>query len=389
MTRPTPGLAAGASREEADVAIIGGGPAGAAAAIFLARLGCRVVLFERNRLGEPKLCGEFLSPEAMPVLEALGVASRLARHSPPSVTEVRITTPSGRSWCAPLPAAGLGVSRSVLDAELLDSAAAGGVEVRRASSVHRIRGGDGLDGEIEGVGPEGPFRAIARAVLLATGKASPLIPGGDGSPGWRAFQAHFKGSAVAPRVELHAFHDGYLGLIDVERGRSNLCMLVRRDPRLRPNRPDAFVQRAAVCNAGFAAWLSGARRVSAWSSTSRIDLRREEPAPPHGPLRIGDAAGLVAPLTGDGQAMALRSAALVAPILFDLLRSRLDPTQARLLYGRAWREEFHARLRDARILQRLLLSRTALQAALLVLPHAPRVGRAILQRTRGPVACAP
>jgi flavin-dependent dehydrogenase len=166
-------------------------------------------------------------------------------------------------------------------------------------------------------------------------------------------------------------------------------MLVRRDPTQRPNRADAFVARAREGNRSFRSWIAEARRVSEWRSTPRLDFAREEPAPTDGPLRIGDSAGTVAPIAGDGQAMALRSAQLAAPILFDHFQGRLDALAARALYRQVWREEFQGRLRTARLLQRLLLSSSGLRASMLLLPRLPQIGRLLIQHSRGAVACAP
>jgi flavin-dependent dehydrogenase len=383
-----PSRRAGRARD-AEVAIVGGGPAGAAAAIHLARLGRRVVLFERSLPGRPKLCGDFLSPDAILILARLGVLPAIERFDPPRVHEVRVTASDGSGWTAPLPAPGWGLTRERLDETLLQQAASAGTDIRRGWIVHRLRAEAGLEALLEGAGPEGPFRFEAGAALLATGKASPLTGRRASAPSFLAFQAHYEGPPISPRVEIHAFHGGYLGLIDVENGRRNLCMLVRFDATQRPNRPEAFVARAVEGNPSFASWLAQARRISEWHSTPHLDFARREPAPIGGALCIGDAAGVVAPIAGDGQAMALRSAQLVAPILFDHFQGRLDPLMARSLYRNVWREEFQGRMRTARFLQRMLLSSPAVRAAVRLLPRAPQVGRLLIEHTRGPVACAP
>jgi flavin-dependent dehydrogenase len=256
---------------------------------------------------------------------------------------------------------------------------------RRTGTRGSAAGAESLGGEVVGRGPAGAIRLRAAVILVATGKASPLTPRSGEAPGLLAFQAHHEGPPISPRVELYTFPGGYLGLIDVEGGRGNLCMLVRRDAAQRPNRPEAFVERAAAHNRLLSDWLARARRVSPWTATPRLDFAHEEPAPQGGPLRIGDAAGSVAPMAGDGQAMALRSAFLVAPILFDFLQDRIQAGAARWRYRRIWHDEFHSRLRDARLLQRVLLSGGALRAALLVLPRVPGLGRLLIDRTRGPV----
>ncbi len=368
-----------------EIAVVGGGPAGAAAAIFLARLGRSCAVLERSRPGSAKLCGEFLSPDAFPLLRATGVHDELASLAPPEVDRVRIIGPGGRSWESLLPAAGWGLSRDALDESLLARAASEGVRVLRGFTVRRWIGAGLGETVVEATGVDGALRIGARAVLLATGKASALATGAPeiGPSRLLAFQAHHEGPTLGSRVELHAFAGGYVGLIDLEGGRRNLCMLVRRDVA-GPMRPETALAEGSRSSPSLAAWLARARRVAPWTSTPRIELSRTDPVPIDGPIRLGDAAGLLAPLLGDGRSMALRSAQIAAPIVFDFLRGRLDGASARDAYREAWHAEFDRRIRAGRLLHSLLVHPAALGASLAVLSRIPSLGRIAIQGTRGP-----
>ena len=109
-----------------DVAIAGGGPAGSALAIHLARAGRRVMLFERDRFPRDKLCGEFLSPEARALLLELGCLDEVLASGAVPIRRARFTSVRGRILEFPLPGEGLGISRAALDGILFRQAAASG-----------------------------------------------------------------------------------------------------------------------------------------------------------------------------------------------------------------------------------------------------------------------
>ncbi|MDM7914766.1 MAG: FAD-dependent monooxygenase, partial [Candidatus Eisenbacteria bacterium] len=255
----------------AETVVVGGGPAGAASALFLARLGHRCLLLERSVPGERKLCGEFLSPEMLPLLRRLGVGETLAARGPARIRSVRITAPrSRRAWEAELPAEGWGLSRAAVDEALLQAAEREGVTVARGTMAVSIS----IDRADRAAPPaavlavrpareSGTVAIRARAVLLATGKtASPARQSRFARPSrFLAFQAHFEGPALGPRVELHAFRGGYVGLIDIEGGARNLCMLAPRMPS-RPAVADDLLAMALAENETLAQWLTCARGVS-------------------------------------------------------------------------------------------------------------------------------
>ena len=122
------------------MAVVGGGPAGCAAAIALAEAGARVILFEARTYPHDKLCGEFLSPECAALLERLGMTGPLQALHPVPIEHVSITAPDGRAWQTAFPAPAWGLTRSALDAALAERAAALGVSVCEGTEVTGIAG---------------------------------------------------------------------------------------------------------------------------------------------------------------------------------------------------------------------------------------------------------
>src|SRR6188472_209102 len=111
-----------------DTIVVGGGLAGAAFALASARLGGRVAIVERTRVPHHKICGDFLSAEAQHMLAHLGID--LAAMQPRPAYRLRLAA-GARSAVAPLPFAGVSVSRKLLDEALLQAAERAGVAVMR------------------------------------------------------------------------------------------------------------------------------------------------------------------------------------------------------------------------------------------------------------------
>ncbi len=292
-----------------DAVVVGGGLAGSAAAGRLAMAGRRVVLIERERGPHDKVCGEFLSGEAEEELAALDL--HLARHGAAPITAVRLV--AGRTVAAAdLPFAAWGLSRRRLDELLLDDAARRGAVVKRGAAVKvtqsRRRGRAGRD--------RWRRQLVRCAALLATGKHE--------LRGWRRARVstsiglklhlHLADSqrrALAGSVELTLFAGGYAGLQLVEDGMANLCLVVSRNrfaslgrdwrrlvaavPHLTSRLSDArAVQTRPLAVAGMPyGWLA----------------EGDAGAPVY---RLGDQAAVIPSFTGDGMAMALRSARYAA-----------------------------------------------------------------------------
>ncbi len=379
-----------------DVVIVGAGPAGGAAAILLARFGYSCLLIERRARGACKLCGEFLSPESLPILRSLSIDEGIQRASIPEIESVRVLAAEGLSWEGRLPRRGFGITRLSLEEALLRRADSLGVRILFGATARRWAR-DGAEGWVVDVdnGSGARFQVRARAVVGATGRdgarSTPAAPRGR----FIAYQAHFDGPSLQGRVELHTFHGGYAGLIDVDGGLRNLCVMVRpgTDPQ-RPgtdtpetvslsNRPDAVIARVAGSSRSFAAWIDRARRTSEWTSASVISWCPETPVLDDGTLTLGDAAGLVPPFVGDGRSIALRSAEIAAPILHEHLSGRISLHRAGATWRRAWRQEFQSRVLAARVLNGILLRPSSLSIFLRVLRAIPPLGGLAITATRG------
>ncbi len=371
------------SANEYDVIVIGGGLAGCGAAIPLARRGLRVLLLEKDRLPVHKLCGEFLSVEVMATFERLGVAGAVRRAGPHPIGETLVTTADGAAFRSPLPGTGLGLSRHTLDRLLFEHAARAGADARDGVTARALSGS--LTDGFTVTTTAGTF--TGRLVLGAWGKRGlldrkldrPFLT--EKSP-FVAFKAHFEGIEIPGVVELHAFRGGYCGLSHVEGGRVNACWITHRD-RLREagGRPEGMIEHSFPENAFLAGRFERMRRVTDFFAVAQVAFAVKGPIVGDVPM-IGDTAGMIAPLCGDGMAMALRSAGIAATHAAAFLEGRADAEAFRQGYARAWREAFARRMRLGRWMHRGYVHPLAAGLGVRALAGMPALGRWLIRQTR-------
>ncbi len=314
-----------------DLAIIGGGPAGTAAALEASRRGLSVAIYERDRFPREKVCGEFLSGESLPLLEC-EIPAALTRGA--AIRRAEFISPRGRLHDFELPAAGRGLSRHVLDQALWQAASAAGVLTREGEPVRwlgRLESGSGCAGNGQGHGrvkcweiesAKGTIET-AKRLIIACGRWWALegfpSPAGQGkriaAGAWLGVKAHFSGVALRDAVEMYYFSGGYCGLAPIEDGLYNACCLVHRslarDPGARGMGDFAAWIRAVARHRALDVRLRGAVQASATITTAPLGPGRRRPVS-EGAMLAGDAAGFLDPFTGDGISMALHSGKLAA-----------------------------------------------------------------------------
>jgi flavin-dependent dehydrogenase len=298
--------------------VIGGGPAGCAAAIGLARDGARVTLLERDRDVRPKVCGEFLSVEACAHARALGV-DPLALGAAP-IDRVRVSSGS-TTVESRLPFLAASVSRVALDTALLAAARAAGVSVEcgvRVTGLARDR--------LRAVAHDGTALddRTAAAYVLATGKtelAGFERPRARTSP-MLGFKMHLElapaqTEALGTAVELTLFAGGYAGMQRIENGRVAFALAVHRDAFARLGSWRALVAAFCATNARNAERMRDAREL--WAKPVAVSgvpygfvHRAAGDAPEERVYRTGDQLAVIPSFTGDGIAIALVTGTRVA-----------------------------------------------------------------------------
>ncbi len=313
---------------DAEVLIVGGGLAGAAAACLLARAGRRVLLIEREAGPHDKICGEFLSGEAVAYLSRLGL-DLVALGAQP-IDRMRLVR-GLRVVESALPFSAVGLSRRTLDAALIARAEACGARVLRG---HRVRLGDvGEDGEWPVTpAPDGAFclhvdgigDLQAPALFLATGKHElrGLRRRVGAVPPLVGFKMYFalapeQSHALAGTVEVLMFDHGYAGLQRVDGGRANLCWLSDRTQLQRcGNDWEPLLDSMLAGSAHLRERLAGAQRLLdrplAISQVPYGFVHRAAAGDPAQLYRLGDQAAVIPSFAGGGMEIALHSAWLAA-----------------------------------------------------------------------------
>lgn len=376
-----------------DAIVIGGGVAGATAAILLAQAGWSIAVIEKSAFPRRKVCGECVAATNLPLLDVLGVGDEFAAFAGAPLERVGLYVgdemlhadlPPLRGARAPW---GRALGRDRLDALLLERARAAGATVWQPWAVKDVaRGAGGYECRAE-AGESGNAAVLHAPVVIAANGSWEPPPFGEQrrrAPARPsdlfAFKANFTHAALAPGVlPVLAFPGGYGGMVIADGGRLTLACCVRRD-RLREWRAGthgaAGVAMQALLEercAGVRDALRGARREGPWLSVGPIRPGIRPAWSERTGFAVGNAAGEAHPILGEGISMAIQSAALLC--------RRLDENRAQALrgahaaigrrYARDWRRQFAARIRWAALLSQLAMRPSAAAGFLPVLRRWP------------------
>jgi flavin-dependent dehydrogenase len=350
-----------------DLAIIGGGPAGTAAAITAARAGARVLLLERGRFPRHKVCGEFISPEGVALLASLGCDDLVLRA--PRIARARIFAETAVAEAALSPA-GVAISRYELDHALWRRASLAGADCRELLEARTITG-------------TGPFVIettvgdfSAGAVVNASGRWSNLRRSrlvGRRQEKWVGWKAHFCERGPASSVDLYFFAGGYCGVQPLGDGHLNACAMVRAGSA-------ASIEQVLALHPRLAERSRAWQQVSETVATSPLVF-----APPQaeegGVLFAGDAAGFIDPFVGDGISLALRSGAMAA----EALAGKRSVGEAAAIYRSQYEGELRPLFRNAGWLRRLASVPRALQGPVMAVLRSPRVTAFLIGKTRAAI----
>jgi len=316
-----------------EIAVIGGGPAGSAAAILLARAGRNVVLLEKESAPHNKVCGEFISWEATHYLNDLGI--NLPALGAQSINKLRLID-KDRVVEENLPFSAWTLSRRLLDEALLQKAEQAGVIVRRGVSVN------GLSHHPHGwtLNMGQGSNLNAKSVFLASGKhdVRGLARNRSKPDGLIGFKMHFQLTSqqqdrLRDHVEIFLFDGGYVGLQPIEGGKANLCFLIKKD---------IYVS----CGKNWIELLSWVTRRSRYLEEHLAGAKSLWQQPltvygiPYGFIykpslgfqnlfRLGDQMAVIPSFAGDGISIALHSAFLAARTYLSGLNSDEYYRQAR------------------------------------------------------------
>jgi geranylgeranyl reductase family protein len=349
--KPLPRL----SRErDAEVVVVGGGPAGSAMAAALAEAGHRVLLLDKARFPRHKACSEYINPAGAELLGEMGVLEEAMAAGAHRMEAMLVHAPDGGRFKANFAKAepgraALGLSRHRLDHLLLERARAAGVTVRERAQVRDVVQEEGcvvgVEATIDGareqiraslvVGADGHNSVVSRSLGLDVSFRWPDRTG---------LVAHYRGVTGLDRFgEMHVTDGAYAGLAPLEDGLTNVAVVApagsvaRRSGSVEGYFEDVLRELPEVARK-----LASAERVGGIRGVGSM-ARRARRTVGEGFLLIGDAASFLDPFTGEGIYEALKGARLAAPVVSAALRA--GPVSANALdpYRIARRRTFTAK----------------------------------------------
>ncbi|MGO3183116.1 MAG: NAD(P)/FAD-dependent oxidoreductase [Aequorivita sp.] len=364
-----------------DIIIIGGGLAGLTTALHLANNNCSVCLIEKNEYPNHKVCGEYVSNEVLPYLNSLGIDPMNVGAK--EISKFKITDTKGSPINANLPLGGFGISRYAFD-QLIYETIKNKVKVL-FDTVEKVN----FEKDQFCVTTQKKDVLKADYVVGAYGKRSNLDTFlkrrfmKQKSP-WLAVKAHYNYEFPDDTVALHNFEGGYCGLSKTETGAVNACYLTTFKSFKNYGDIDTFQKKELSKNPFLSDFFINAKPLFKKPLTiSQISFQKKEPVENH-IFMIGDSAGLIHPLCGNGMAMAIKSAQIFSEFfLKSFQKNNFNRASLEADYIEKWNDEFENRLKTGQLIQRMLMNPIASKVGFAVAKTIPLVVPMIIKKTHG------
>jgi len=361
-----------------DVAIVGGGLAGLLLAILLAQKNHSVALIESGTYPRHKVCGEYISLESFNFIERLGIP--LGKLDLPNISKLIISDQKGKLLNADLDLGGFGMSRFLLEQELFSVCEELGVKLHTETDFKSFKKiGDHFQIETS----KGP--RVSKVLCAAFGKYAPrsFYKSKATTENWVGVKHHIEYDHPTNEIVLHNFNGGYCGMSKIENDRSCLCYLVKSSVLKKAGGVNALEANILRSNPLLNEVFEKAKFIFEKPLTiSNVTFSVKKPTYEQ-VFYLGDAAGTIAPLSGNGMSNAFRSAHLLQPLLSQLLHGELNFQECLTAYESQWQRIFAGRIGRGRLIQRFFSKPSITQTSLSLLKAIPIVHRKIIGSTHG------
>lgn len=370
-------------RSNKKIIVIGGGLAGLISAILLQEGGFEVTVFEKKRYPFHRVCGEYISNEALPFLQSLQIPFSDMGHS--RISRLSVTTGHGKELVTNLPLGGFGLSRYKLDHLLFEYAEKLGVTFM----FEKVLDITFKDESFEITAEKGMH--YSGLAIAAHGKRSNLDQKLN-----RAFfyhrspylgvKYHIKTDLPDNLIRLDNFSGGYSGVCKIEDHKFNLCYLSRTS-NLKDYSGISEMEENVLYGNPFLKYLFK----NSEFITEKPEVINEICFEPKTLVEdhllfCGDSAGMITPLCGNGMAIAIHSAKILAEsIIRHASEQNLNRTDLEQDYIRRWSKEFKWRLRSGRLIQQLFGKPILSELAVSALNNLPALNQMIVKKTHGKV----
>ncbi len=339
-----------------NVAIIGGGLAGLTLAIQCAKAGYTTILFEKETYPFHKVCGEYISLESKLFLNELGFD--IENNKLPIITKLQVTAPNGNKIEQQLDLGGFGVSRYLLDNELYKIAKKIGVNICESVKVEDVNYEENF---FTITTTKGVFKATITAGCF--GKRSNLdvklkrtfnLNKTKKLENFIGVKYHVNTNFPDDLIALHNFKDGYCGISKIENGKCCVCYLTTaKNLKENNNSISLLEQNVLAVNPHLKSIFSNSKKLFTQPEViAQINFNKKKQIENH-VLMIGDAAGMITPLCGNGMSMAMHGSKLAFNAMQQFLNNSINREAMEKHYQQNWEKQFSKRLSAGRLIQKL------------------------------------
>jgi len=369
-----------------DCAIIGGGLAGLTLSIQLADLGYKIILFEKEQYPFHKVCGEYISMESREFLERIGLP--LNSMNLPIIKKLVISSPNGTMLKQRLPLGGFGISRYKIDNDLKEIAILKAVTIIENCKAEDIA----FENELFQIfTTTGEFKS--KVCCAGFGKRSnldvkwkrPFITKSNNKlNNFIAVKYHIDTNFPADTIALHNFKDGYCGISKIEDNRYCLCYLTNAANLKKSNNSIPEMERNILSrNPHLENIFKNSNRLFKQPlSISQISFQQKSQVENH-VILIGDAAGMITPLCGNGMSMAMHGSKIAAALIVQFIKGDITRHELENNYSKIWKKTFNARIKTGRLVQRFFGKIWMTNLFVRAMKSMPALTRWIIRKTHG------
>ncbi len=337
-----------------NAALIGGGLAGLSLAIQLADAGHSVILFEKENYPFHRVCGEYISLESWNFLEELGMP--LSDLHLPVIRKLIISAPNGKKIRHNLPLGGFGISRYLLDSRLAEIARHKNVQILEDTKVSDVTFKEEY---FEILTNSGNF--LATVCVGCFGKRSNLdmrlrrrfaLNKPNKLNNYIGVKYHIQLKFPADTIALHNFDNGYCGISKIEEEKYCFCYLTTANNLKKNNNSINEMESKILYKNPHLKKIFGAAEFVMKDPVviSQISFEKKALIENH-ILMVGDAAGMLTPLCGNGMSMALHGSKVLSDIIISFLQGKISRSTMEKRYRNKWNQLFAKRLQTGRVIQ--------------------------------------
>lgn len=366
-----------------DAAILGGGLAGLSLSIDLRKRGYSVVVIEKGNYPRQKVCGEYISMESHRYLHSLCPA--LASLNLPYISHFRLSSTGRKEFQTKLDLGGFGISRFLLEELLFTEAKSIGVDFKlKCKVIETVHNPSEDDYTIK----TNTGDVNARLVCNATGRKSNLETKERetqlNGTNYIGIKYHVRLQRDPGFVEIHNFPGGYCGLSGIEDNKTCLCYIVNSKKLTSVHNSIPELEKKYLFqNSHLKTMFTNAEFLYKEPLTiSGINFRIKKPAT-NSSFFLGDSAGSIAPVTGNGMSIALRSASVLASAIDNYFTKTINRQQLVENYTGFWNKEFTTRLKLSRHLQKLSEYPLLANLSIRLFNAFPGLGKRVIRHTHG------